>query len=376
MPYSRSRSSPMSSGSTWSPSRTTRTRRASSIPGRCSRSSRRRPPTCGSPRTSRTCRCARRWCSRAASRRLDLLSGGRVELGLGAGAFWDAIVAVGGPLRTPGQAVDALAEAIDVIRAAWNAGGGAIRHEGEHYQVVGAHPGPAPAHDVEIWLGAYKPRMLGLTGTKADGWLPSMGYADLADLPAMNAAIDRAAEAAGRRPAAVRRLFNVNGAFGSGGGFLQGDRGLGRAARRAHAGHRDERVHPLGVLRGRRPAVRRGGRARGARAGDRRARGAGEPAPAPAAARPPPPTAPLAAAPTPDDGTRLSDERPWDETTRPAGPGPDPVAVHARPAGGGPASDRRARQPAARADRAARPRSPRSRRARARPPRRARSSTA
>jgi alkanesulfonate monooxygenase SsuD/methylene tetrahydromethanopterin reductase-like flavin-dependent oxidoreductase (luciferase family) len=81
---------------------------------------------------------------------LDLMTGGRVELGLGAGAFWDGIAAVGGPRLTPGQSVDALAEAIDVIRAAWDAGGGPIRHDGEHYRVVGAHPGPAPAHDVEI----------------------------------------------------------------------------------------------------------------------------------------------------------------------------------------------------------------------------------
>src|SRR6266550_8057775 len=47
---------------------------------------------------------------------LDVLSGGRFELGLGAGAFPDVIASMGGPRRTPGESVEALEEAIDVIR--------------------------------------------------------------------------------------------------------------------------------------------------------------------------------------------------------------------------------------------------------------------
>src|SRR3954453_4686004 len=50
---------------------------------------------------------------------LDILSHGRAELGLGAGAFWDAIEANGGRRLTPGESVTALSEAIDVIRAIW-----------------------------------------------------------------------------------------------------------------------------------------------------------------------------------------------------------------------------------------------------------------
>jgi alkanesulfonate monooxygenase SsuD/methylene tetrahydromethanopterin reductase-like flavin-dependent oxidoreductase (luciferase family) len=153
---------------------------------------------------------------------LDILSQGRVELALGAGAFWDGIESVGGTRRTPGESVDALSEAIDVIRAFWADGDEPVEVDGEHYRVSGAKPGPVPAHDIEIWLGAYKPRMLRLTGAKADGWLPSLGGAAPEALGPMTAAIDAAAEEAGRDPAAIRRLYNIRGSFGSGSGFLEG----------------------------------------------------------------------------------------------------------------------------------------------------------
>jgi alkanesulfonate monooxygenase SsuD/methylene tetrahydromethanopterin reductase-like flavin-dependent oxidoreductase (luciferase family) len=141
---------------------------------------------------------------------LDVLSGGRVELGIGAGSFWDAVEAMGGPRRTPGESVDALEEAIAILRAFWS-GERSVRIEGRHYRVAGAHPGPPPAHPIGIWVGAYGPRMLRLTGRLADGWLPSLGrrYLDPADAPARQAAIDEAARQAGRDPAEIERAVNV-----------------------------------------------------------------------------------------------------------------------------------------------------------------------
>lgn len=141
---------------------------------------------------------------------LDLLTSGRVELGLGAGLFWDAIAAMGGSRRTPGEAVDALAEAIEVIRLWWS-DQPAVSYNGTHYSLRGAHPGPAPAHDIGIWLGAYGPRMLELTGRKANGWLPSVAFLPPDDLPRANARIDQAATDEGRDPSTITRIYHVGG---------------------------------------------------------------------------------------------------------------------------------------------------------------------
>lgn len=139
---------------------------------------------------------------------LDLLSRGRLELGLGAGGSFDAIKAIGGPMRTRGESVEALEEAIQVIRLMWSGERG-VRFEGKYYQLAGVHTGPAPAHPIGIWLGAYKARMLSLVGRAADGWVPSLGYVQPADLLEGNRRIDEAAAAAGRDPRSIRRVLNA-----------------------------------------------------------------------------------------------------------------------------------------------------------------------
>ncbi len=145
---------------------------------------------------------------------LDVLSGGRFELGLGAGGFWDAIEAYGGPRRAPGESLAALAEAITVIRMVWS-GERNLRFDGEHYRLAGAQSGPVPAHPIGIWLGVYGPKALTLAGQVADGWVPSF-RGELRPLLDMAARLDDAASDAGRDPGQIRRVLNVGGAITGG----------------------------------------------------------------------------------------------------------------------------------------------------------------
>jgi alkanesulfonate monooxygenase SsuD/methylene tetrahydromethanopterin reductase-like flavin-dependent oxidoreductase (luciferase family) len=147
---------------------------------------------------------------------LDVLSGGRVEMALGAGAFWDAVVAMDGPRRSPSEAVRSVEEAIEVMRLVWS-DERSLRFDGEFYSLKGMRPGPHPVHDIGVWVGACRPRMLGLIGRLADGWVPSYGYSPPERLPEMQRRIDEGAARAGREPQDIRRAYNVSGLIRPGG---------------------------------------------------------------------------------------------------------------------------------------------------------------
>jgi len=140
---------------------------------------------------------------------IDVLSGGRFELGLGAGAFADGVAGMGGPRRSTAEARAALGEAIDIIRATW--AGEPYEFSGTHYDVPGMQPGPRPAHDIGIWLGVVGPRAARLLGAKADGWAVSAPYVPPDRLPELNEIITTAAVEAGRDPARINRLYNIMG---------------------------------------------------------------------------------------------------------------------------------------------------------------------
>jgi alkanesulfonate monooxygenase SsuD/methylene tetrahydromethanopterin reductase-like flavin-dependent oxidoreductase (luciferase family) len=154
---------------------------------------------------------------------LDLMSGGRFELGLGAGGFLDAAAAMGAPRRGPGEAVRALEEGVEIIRGAWS-GARSLTYGGRHHSVAGYHPGPVPEREIGIWIGAVKPRMLRLTGRLGDGWLPSFPYVGPDAAPGMVREIEEGAAEAGRDPGAIRRIWNLGGLItdGPAAGLLQG----------------------------------------------------------------------------------------------------------------------------------------------------------
>jgi alkanesulfonate monooxygenase SsuD/methylene tetrahydromethanopterin reductase-like flavin-dependent oxidoreductase (luciferase family) len=120
---------------------------------------------------------------------------------------------MGAPARTAGQSLEALEEAVTILRTSWG-DARSLSFRGRHYRLDGARPGPKPGRRIGIWLGAAKPRALALTGRVADGWAaPLMNYQPPAVAAESQTVIDRAARAAGRDPAEIRRIYNMSGAF-------------------------------------------------------------------------------------------------------------------------------------------------------------------
>jgi phthiodiolone/phenolphthiodiolone dimycocerosates ketoreductase len=128
----------------------------------------------------------------------DHLAEGRAILGLGSGERMN-VEPYGIEWRKP---VSRLEEAIEVIKLLWHSDR-PVDFDGDFFQLRNAVLGldPYEGRDPEIWLGAHGPRMLGICGRTADGWLPT--NVTPAAYGEKLAAIRAAAEGADRDPDAI-----------------------------------------------------------------------------------------------------------------------------------------------------------------------------
>ena len=147
---------------------------------------------------------------------LDVITNGRIEIGLGTGAFWDAIQSWGGNRRTPGEAVAAYKEALQIIRLIWNYGKGRSRvsFSGKYYQLENAQAGPSPYHNMSIWTGGVGPRMMSVIGKLTDGWVVPLSTNMSGDeIRIRQKMIDESARKNGRSPQSIRRIAQLVGAI-------------------------------------------------------------------------------------------------------------------------------------------------------------------
>ena len=121
---------------------------------------------------------------------VDILSQGRLILGVGVGNSELEYEAQGENMRNRGRRLD---EQIEVLRALWTNPTVTFHGKWHHLSDVGINPRPLQ-QPIPIWVGGRADAALERAGRLADGWVPSSG----SDAEAMIGKIARAAEAAGR----------------------------------------------------------------------------------------------------------------------------------------------------------------------------------
>ena len=137
----------------------------------------------------------------------DRLSGGRLILGLGAGASEEEFRAFGIPGAPMRDRITGLEEAIRIVRGLWT--GTPFTLDGSQLRTDAAVADPMPDHTIQIWLGTYGPRGLDLLGRLADGWIASFELAPPERAPEMLSRIRAGAESAGRDSTAITTVYNL-----------------------------------------------------------------------------------------------------------------------------------------------------------------------
>jgi probable F420-dependent oxidoreductase len=136
---------------------------------------------------------------------VDVLSEGRLDVGLGLGWSSDEYEAAGVPWRGRGARLE---EIIDVLERIWTSD--PVEHQGTFVTIPASHIEPKPVQRPRppILLGGYAPAALDRVGRRADGWLaPGLPVVFLTE---MWSSVRRSAEAAGRDPGTLRMIVRIN----------------------------------------------------------------------------------------------------------------------------------------------------------------------
>ena len=178
---------------------------------------------------------------------IDVLSGGRVTVGLGAGNFEPDFTDVGIPFGRPGVRLAQLAEAVQVVKGL--SGGGPFTFAGRTHAAVDARclPRPVQRPAPPVWVAGKGDRLLELCARHADGWNTVWRWT-VADWRERAAVLDAACEREGRDPATISRSLGLYALVG------EDEADLERRWRRL------QELSPLGVVAGTTLAEWRDGR--------------------------------------------------------------------------------------------------------------------
>jgi alkanesulfonate monooxygenase SsuD/methylene tetrahydromethanopterin reductase-like flavin-dependent oxidoreductase (luciferase family) len=139
---------------------------------------------------------------------VDHVSGGRLELGLGAG-WWEAEHPMFGiPFPPPAERVTRFQEAVEVLNRLLSPAAGPVSYSGRYYQVENATVRPVSVQQPRppLMLAGQGPRMLEIVARHADTWVASFGLRP-EEMATRNRFLDERCRALGRDPASLRRAF-------------------------------------------------------------------------------------------------------------------------------------------------------------------------
>jgi len=139
---------------------------------------------------------------------LDRISCGRLDVGLGAGWYEPEYRALGLEMPRPGERLDRLREAVDVVTGLL--GGGPLDYDGQHHRASGAINRPPASQEPRprVFVGGKGDRLLRLVAAHADGWNTCWVWTP-DEYRERLAVLDAACTAVGRDPASVWRTLGL-----------------------------------------------------------------------------------------------------------------------------------------------------------------------